>query len=147
MSFLKITNPKKRDAVVADFIATKKRILQRNLDERVKDVAQEEEIENLFKPIIKSNEKSTAAFQKELTPMQAELTNINNKVIKKEEDDLKLNKLEEYIYFRFPEIDPYFSIYKVKDGGYRMGDKHVKLDINSNIYIDDERYEGTEGLW
>ena len=56
MSFLKIKNPRKRDQLVADFIATKKRIQQRNADERAGDLAKEGDLQNLFKPVIHSTE-------------------------------------------------------------------------------------------
>ena len=38
MSFYRITDPKKRDAMVADYIATVKRLKQRNLNERLGDL-------------------------------------------------------------------------------------------------------------
>ena len=39
MSFIDIKDPKKRDAIVADYLATVKKIQQRNLNERAQDLA------------------------------------------------------------------------------------------------------------
>ena len=44
MSFLNIKDPKKRDAVVADYLATVKRIQQRDLNEKVQDLARDENL-------------------------------------------------------------------------------------------------------
>ena len=160
MSFLKITNPKKRDAIVADFIATKRRIQQRNLDERAKDLAKEEDLQQLFKPVIQSTEKSAVTLQKELLPVQNELKDLNSKLEKtldvgeKEKEDRKFilksanleDILESYGMANPRKLDPYFSIQRVQDG-YMMGNKKVTFDNSSNIYIDGVRYEGTLGLW
>ena len=74
MSFLQITDPKKRDVIVADFIATKKRIQQRNLDERAKDLAKVDDLQLLFQPMIQSTEKSAATLQNELKDLNSKLT-------------------------------------------------------------------------
>ena len=79
MSFLKISDPTKRDAIVADFIATQKRIQQRNLDERVMALAQEEDIQNMFKPMIDTTEKVATTIKKELIPIQDNLNDLNNR--------------------------------------------------------------------
>ena len=44
MSFLNIKDPKKRDAVVADYLATVKRIQQRNLNEKAQALARDEDL-------------------------------------------------------------------------------------------------------
>ena len=54
MSFIDISDPKKRDSIVADYLATVRRIQQRNLNERAEDLTKEEERNELFKPIIDS---------------------------------------------------------------------------------------------
>ena len=42
MSFIDISDPKKRDTIVADYLATVRRIQQRNLNERAQDLIKEE---------------------------------------------------------------------------------------------------------
>ena len=77
MSFLDIEDPKKRDAIVKEYLATVKRIQQRNLNERTKHLAHSDELKEIFHPIIESTEKSTKAITKELEPLQEEMKNIN----------------------------------------------------------------------
>ena len=152
MSFLKITNPRKRDQLVADFIATKKRIQQRNLDERAEDLAKEDDLQNLFKPMIQSTEKSTTVLQKELK-------DLNDKLDEGDDDEKKRRHvatksstttlediLEMYGLSNPFNLDPYFSIQRVRND-YMMGTKKVTFDKSSNIYIDDKKYDGTIGLW
>lgn len=154
MSFLKIKNPRKRDQLVADFIATKKRIQQRNADERAGDLAKEGDLQNLFKPVIHSTEKSTAALQNELKGINEKLDDV---AINRKEEEEKIKRdatdtttlediLERYNLSNPFQLDPYFGIQRVRNS-YMMGTKKVTFDNASNIYIDDKIYEGTLGLW
>ena len=77
MSFQSIKDPDERDAVFADYLATRKRIQQRNLNERAQDLTHSDEWREMFYPVIQSTEKSTEAITKELVPMQEEMKNIN----------------------------------------------------------------------
>ena len=54
MSFLKITDPVKRDLIVADFLETKKRIQQNFLNEKLGDIGMQQELTKLYKPIVDS---------------------------------------------------------------------------------------------
>ena len=44
MSFIYIKDPKKRDAIVADYLATVKKIQQRNLNERAQDLVRQDDL-------------------------------------------------------------------------------------------------------
>ena len=162
MSFLKISDPNKRDAIVADFIATQKRIQQRNLDERVMALAQEEDIQNMFKPMIDTTEKVATTIKKELIPIQDNLNDLNNNLqtvekIKKEEDsdedeDDEIGEKYHQMIKAYGEtkLDPYFSIEEVDQPigkVYMMGNKRVRFDKSSNIIVDGIMYKGTWGLW
>ena len=51
MSFLKITEPKKRDCIVNEFLKTSQNIQQKYLSERVGDLNTQYELQNLVKPV------------------------------------------------------------------------------------------------
>ena len=51
MSFLKITNSKKRDFIVNDFLKTRQNIQQNFLSERLCDVNTQYELSKLFKSV------------------------------------------------------------------------------------------------
>ena len=80
MSFIDIKDPKKRDVIVADYLATVKEIQQRNLNERAQDLARQDDLRNLFNPVVESTEKSTEAITKELVPMRKEIETLNDRL-------------------------------------------------------------------
>ena len=51
MSFPKITDPKKRDFIVSEFLKTRQNIQQNFLSERVGDISTQYELSKLFKPV------------------------------------------------------------------------------------------------
>src|SRR6218665_3729463 len=51
MSFLKITDPSKRDFIVEEFLKSKKNIKQNFLSERLGDIGPQEELTKMYKPI------------------------------------------------------------------------------------------------
>ena len=51
MSFLKITDPAKRDFIVEEFLKTKKKIQQNFLNERLGDLGLQRELKTLYKPL------------------------------------------------------------------------------------------------
>ena len=163
MSFLNIEDPKKRDAVVAEYLATVKRIQNRNFQDRAKDFAYKEGIEQSLKPVIQATATSTDAITKELIPIKEGITNLNiklgNRKRKKDEDvetaeeeeeeeeKEEVNILEEiWKEVSSDKLDTYFGIIQTSDGHYRMGAKHIYVEGN-DILVDGTRYVGTHGLW
>ena len=55
MSFINISDPKKRDEIVKSYLDIKKRIQHRNINEKFGNMAQSEDRQKMFEPIIKSN--------------------------------------------------------------------------------------------
>ena len=64
MSFLDIKDPKERDAIVSDYLATVKRLQQNNLNEKAQDLVRHEDIERALEPVVRSTGKSTEALTK-----------------------------------------------------------------------------------
>src|SRR6218665_3909130 len=54
MSFLKITDPSKRDFIVEEFLKSKKNIKQNFLSERLGDIGLQRELTKMNKPIVDS---------------------------------------------------------------------------------------------
>ena len=77
MSFLNIKDPKKRDAVITDYLATVKRLQQQNLNEKAQDLARDENLKEMFNPVIHSTAKSTKAITKELILLREEVKHLN----------------------------------------------------------------------
>ena len=108
-------------------------------------------MQTLFKPVIQSSETSTASLQSELKELNSNLKETlkgekGDFIKRKRHEDAELEDVIKRIGMSdAPKLDPYFSIQSVSDG-YMMGTKKVTFDAE-NIYIDNEKYKGTPGLW
>ena len=151
MSFLNIEDPKKRDAIVADYLAMVKRLQQRNLNEKAQDLAKNDELNEMFNPVVESTKKSTEAITNELMPLQEEMKTLNERLLHQvppkhqsiKGNSSNLNALEYYLTeYNNAKIDKYFGIEHLDDNKYMMGDKELTVDGNSNIHVDGIGYKG-----
>ena len=154
MSFYRITDPRKRDAMVEEYLATVKRMKQRNFDERLGELAQQKERRDVLNPLIESNNKTTKAITNELRPMKKEIEDLNKHL--RNEDALVTRGrkrkrkgvpilLEEGDRSR---QDMYFGIQKDSKNRFILGNKEIKIDENNNdIRVEGVTYRGSSGLW
>ena len=77
MSFINISDPKNRDEIFKSYLAIKKRIQQRNINEKFGDMAQSEDRQKMCEPIIKSNIQAEEEISKDLVPIRKELEQFN----------------------------------------------------------------------
>ena len=87
MSFIDIKDPMKRDAIVADYLATVKRIQQRNLNENAQDSARRDDLRNVFSLVLESTAESREAITRELASMREEMINVNERNRSKNEEN------------------------------------------------------------
>ena len=73
MSFLNITEPKKKYSIFADCLATVKRLQHRDTNEREQDVVRQDDLNRMFEPVVESTGKSTEAIIKGLVPIREEM--------------------------------------------------------------------------
>ena len=92
MSFLKITDPKKRDAIVREYLDTIKRIKLRNLQEKARDFANHEMFEETLEPVVRSNTTSTEAITNQLVPIKEGIKALNANFHLKQPTSNKTNK-------------------------------------------------------
>ena len=199
MSFLKINDPLKRDAIVKEYLELKKKIRSNFLSERVGEQQLQTDLSKFYKPITETQKATTREITEGLKPISEELKPISEglKTIRKdiynipdiisdmeaikkyeeeveedEEDEEKEEKEEQipspktlgetaYNYLHGKEDydrDKTFGIHLGKDGNYHMGitkdskgqyrgNKKMLTIAYNNIYIDDEKFRGTDGLW
>ena len=161
MSFLDIKDPKKRDAIVSDYLATVKRLQQKNLNEKAQDLVRRDDIERALEPVVRSTGKSTEAITKELIPIKDEIKALNHRLKTQEENDREKHKQEEdeeseddaqpnivQVYYQKvskEKLDKYFGVI-MENNRYKMGDKYVHVK-GSDLVIDHKKYIGTQGLW
>ena len=167
MSFLKITDPTKRDQTVKEYLELKKNIWDNLLAERTREQQLQTELTKFYRPITES-QKATAreitesqkATAREITeglrPIREGMENLpqvmqptgeaSAKAPEEEEEDELVGDIAiKYLKLDDKVRDRTFGINKI-DGHHHIGDTHVIIHKN-NIIIDNEKFMGTPGLW
>ena len=167
MSFLKISDPTKRDQTVKEYLELKKNIRDNLLSERAGEQQLQTELTKFYKPITESQKatvkeitESQKATVREITeglrPIREGIESLpeamqpigeaSGKAPEEEEEDelvgdiaIKYLKLDDKIK------DKTFGINKIGKHHY-IGDTHVIIH-NNNIIIDNEKFKGTPSLW
>ena len=161
MSFSKITDPKKRDFIVNEFLKTRQNIQQNFLSERVGDLSTQYELSKLFKPVIDMQKDLKEGLVSELKPIREGMPNLPNAITfpqfssitaydddGEEEEDVFIEDTAEQYLRKFATVsgaDKTFGL-RDKDGKFYIGNKEAKIK-KSNIIIGNKEYAGTPGLW
>ena len=156
MSFLNITDPKRRDALVREYATSLQTIQQRNRNERLQNTTDERELAKMFSPMVKANEAVSTTVKKEINPLKRDLLSLTDSIkentreqkrVKNEGEEEEENDIAAY-YLRTKSkgIDHVYGIFTNSKGTLQMGTKDVYIQSN-NIIVDDVTYPGTEGLW
>ena len=137
MSFLKITDHKKRDFVVNKFLRTRQNIQQNFLSERVGDLSTQYELSKLFKPVTDMQKDLKEGIVSELKPIREGMPNLP-KVITfpqfpsitayndddcEEEEDVFIGDITEQYLRKFATVsdaDKTFEL-RYKDGKFYIG--------------------------
>ena len=175
MSFLKISDPTKRDQTVKEYLELKKNIWNNLLSERTGEQQFQTELTKFYRPITES-QKATAreitesqkATAREITeglrPIREGIESlpqamqpIGDEEEEEEQSEATPENLGEIAYNYLHGKEPYprdktFGIYLGKDGHYHMGkqankkNKKVLTIAYNNIIVDGEKFRGTPGL-
>ena len=148
MSFLKITDPKKRDLMVAEFLKTKKNIQRNQLVERLGEQHAMAGFTRQFKPITDVQKDISQNILSEITkaidfPREyKEYT----PAIEGDVPEMIGPIAESYLRkFASKDADKVYGIYDNK-GKFYIGDTRVGI-IGDNIIVGEKEYQGTPGLW
>ena len=168
MSFLKITDPTKRDQTVKEYLELKKNIRDNLLSERTGEQQLQTELTKFYRPITESQKATTKeitesqkATAREITerlrPIREGIENLplamqpigeaSGEAPKKEEEDELIGDIA-YKYLNKPFRDTTFWVRKEGDHHY-IGNKHVIITEDDDIVIKEsgDRFVGTKGLW
>ena len=166
MSFLKISDPKKRNLIVEQYLKTKRNIKENFLSERLGDISEQRELSKLFKPITESQKDVKQSLLYELKPIRENLKDLPAAITfpqlqaiagppaeEEEEEDLDTSGLyigeiaEQYLrqFASRQEVDKTFGLYD-KDGEFYIGNSPITISDN-NITVRGREYVGTPGLW
>ena len=176
MSFIKVTDPRKREELIKDFIETRKRIKDNFIARKVGESEYQTGLTKLFKPVTetqKATAKEITEAQKEtaekitseLLPIREGLENLTiippieageeKKAITlteslTEEEKINLGPIAE-TFLKKPwnkeNLDLNFGLNtQNKERKFKIGDKSVDFD-GDDIVVEGERFKGTSGFW
>ena len=161
MSFLKISDPKKRDLFVKEFLKTKRNIQENFLTERLGDINIQRDMSKIFKPITEAQKSVTESLLGELKPIRENLKELPKAltfpqlqaIMPDEGEDLDTSALylgeiaERYLrhFASKQEVDKTFGLYD-KDEQFYIGNSPITINDN-NISVKGKEYIGTPGLW
>ena len=169
MSFLKISDPLKRDSIVKEYLELKKNIRDNFLSERIGEQQLQTDLSKFYRPITETQKATTREITEGLKPIREGIEKLPEaitfpptqplgKATEEEEDEEDEEEEEEeeedesvgeiarnYLNKQFRDIT--FGIRKEK-GHHYIGNQHVIVKDNDIIIAkDNDRFKGTDGLW
>ena len=163
MSFLKISDPLKRDSIVKEYLELKRKIRDNFLSERIGEQQLQTDLSKFYRPITETQKATAREITEGLKPIREGIEKLPEAIQplgkateEEEEEEEEVEEEEEekkYIgeiaykflnkFFR----DETFGIRK-KEGKYYIGSENIKI-INNDIFIEDHNkmFKGTPGLW
>ena len=156
MSFLKISDPVKRDSIVKEYLDLKKNILDNQLSERTGEQQLQTDLSKFYRPITETQKATAREITEGLKPIKEGIKNLPQAITfpptqtigeaSGEEKPLDFGEIaKNYLDTPLPSRDTTLGIRKEK-GLYYIGNKQATI-FNNNILIDGEKFEGTPGLW
>ena len=163
MSFLKISDPLKRDAIVKEYLELKKNIRDNFLSERIGEQQLQTDLSKFYRPITETQKATAREITEGLKPIREGIEKLPEAIQpigktteeeeeeeeedeEDEEEDESVGEIARY-YLNKQYRDVTFGIRKEK-GHHYIGNQHVIIDDNDIIIAKDgDRFEGTSGLW
>ena len=167
MSFIKVTDPRKREELIKDFIETRKRIKDNFIARKVGELEYQTGLTKLFKPVTETQKETTKEITKaqketaeritqELLPIQEGIEELPTKLFRKIFPSIEFKASDIINFgplavdallqaFTKNNIDLTFGLY-AQDGKFKIGNKEVNIEDN-DIIVDDITFEGTPGFW
>ena len=156
MSFLKISDPLKRDAIVKEYLELKKKIRDNLLSERIGEQQLQTDLSKFYRPITETQKATTREITEGLKPIREGIEKLPEAIqplIKTEEEEEEeeyfSEKVLKQISDRFKgDVDKIFGIKRIGNN-YHLGNKILYVDDNNIITIEnnEKKFIGTPGLW
>ena len=146
MSFLKISDPLKRDSIVKEYLELKKKIRDNLLSERIGEQQLQTDLSKFYKPITETQKATTREITEGLKPIREGIEKLPEAIQplgkateeeeEEEEKSLGLGEIADE-YLKDPNRDTTFGIRNEK-GLYYIGNKQATI-VNNNILVEDEK--------
>ena len=157
MSFLKISDPLKRDLIVKEYLELKKNIRDNLLSERTGEQQLQIDLSKFFKPITETQKATTREITEGLKPIKEGIEAItfpaypsiqaSEKPLEGEDTQYIGEVAEKYLrkFATKGEADTTYGLYD-RQGNFYIGNKPVVI-IDNNLVVGKDEYEGTPRLW
>ena len=172
MSFLKISDPTKRNQMVEEYLDLKKNIRDNLLSERTGEQQLQTDLSKFYKPITETQKATTKEIREGLKPIKEGIVNLpqaiqpiknllenitlpttqpfyKEEVIPEEKNEKENEEGEiakEYLNLPLIDRDTTFGIIKRGEDHY-IGATHVTIKDNDIIADDGSTLKGTPGIW
>ena len=153
MSFLKISDPAKRDAIVKEYLELKKNIRDNLLSERTGELELQTDLSKFYRPITETQKATAREMTEGLKPIRERIKKLPQTMhpigeatgeASGKEESLDFGEIAKE-YLKDPDRDTTFGI-RNEEGLYYVGDKQATI-VNNNTIVDGEKFRGTPGLW
>ena len=162
MSFLKISDPVKRDSIVKEYLEIKKNIWDNLLSERTGEQQLQTDLSKIFKPITETQKATAREITEELKPIKEGTENLPQAITfppypsiqafegppEGEEDAPYIGEIAKTYLRKFAtkdEADRTNGLYD-KDRKFYIGNK-LAIIVHNDLVVGKDEYEGTPGLW
>ena len=159
MSFLKISDPVKRDLMVKEYLELKKNIRDNLLSERTGEQQLQTDLSKFYRPITGMQKATTKEITEGLKPIKEGIENLPQVITfpptqpigEEEEDEEDEEDKDKSIgeiakkYLNMSDPDKTFGVGKI-GGHHYIGDKHVII-YDNDIIVGSDRFIGAPGLW
>ena len=151
ISFLKISDPVKRDLIVKEYLDLKKDIRDNLLSERTGEQQLQTDLSKFYRPITETQKATAREITEELKPIKEGIEKLPQALGREEEEENKAESFggiaKEYLETPIKKCDITFGVIK-KGNHHYIGKTHVIVKDNNIIIGDDgETFKGTPGLW
>ena len=152
MSFIKISDPAKRDAIVKEYLELKKNIRDNLLSERTGELELQTDLSKFYRPTTETQKATAREIMEGLKPIREGIERLPQAMQPTGEATGEASGKEESLdfgeiakeYLKDPDRDTTFGIRN--EGLYYIGNKQATI-VNNNIIVDDEKFRGTPGVW
>ena len=158
MSFLKISNPARRDAMVRDFLQTRKNIQRDNLYEKTGELEYARQSDRFFKPMTDTQTGISNQLKTIKDDIHEAITHPLSigkpRPVLSIEEGPSQKQMQRYgrLASRYlmklgekDKTDKTFGLY-YKEGTAKIGNKPIEIDVD-DFTVAGKKYTGTEGLW
>ena len=154
MSFLKISDPVKRDQTVKEYLELKKNIWDNLLSERTGEQQLQTELTKFYRPITETQKATAREITEGLKPIKEGIEKLPQAIgeapeeeeeYEEKEEDESIGAIAKY-FLNKPNTDKTFGVRK-KDKHHYIGNKHVIIKDDDIIIKDGDIFMGTRGLW